>query len=144
LKIFMVISLCAALVSAVFAERSERKIVVDLSDQRLRAYEGERLVFDFHCSTGRKSCKTPVGEVKVQKKKETMTVLPELGGGKLPYALQIYMYDPKQERKRRLNIHGSNDVPLHPDSSGCVRLAVVSAEKLFEWAKVDDRVIIQE
>jgi len=115
----------------------ESKIVVDLETQKLFALEGGKVVLQFPCSTGRKGLETPTGVVRIQKKKRHARALPALGGGEIPFALQIYMYDPKQGKTRRINIHGYKDVPNYPASSGCIRLRIPDAEKLFNWAEVD-------
>ena len=49
---------------------TDRGIVVDISDQRLYAYEGETLVYDFLCSTGMASSPTIAGTFQVLSKKD--------------------------------------------------------------------------
>ena len=117
-------------------------ILVLLKQQRLYAVEDGVILYDFHCCTGRKGRETPTGKTVVQLKKRHNWALPELGGGPIPFTLRIYMYDPKMGRVRRINIHASNDVKLKPDSSGCVRLATVSAKKLFGWAEEKTTTVI--
>lgn len=112
------------------------RIIVDLKAQKLFAVEGNKVVLELPCSTGRKGFETPTGVVRIQKKKRYARALPALGGGEIPFALQIYMKDPKHGKVRRINIHGYKDVPNYPASSGCIRLRIPDAEKLFTWARV--------
>src|SRR5437870_11512158 len=43
---------------------ADKHVEVDLANQRLRAYQGARLVLDSHISSGREGKKTPPGEFK--------------------------------------------------------------------------------
>src|SRR5437764_5166703 len=45
---------------------ANKRVEVDLANQRLRAYQGARLVLDSSISTGREGKKTPAGEIKTR------------------------------------------------------------------------------
>lgn len=117
-----------------------KAIVVDLEDQTLTCFEGTEAVMQFAVSTGRKGLETPTGVVKIQRKLRHNRALQELGGGAIPYTLRIYMYDPKQKRTRRINIHESGSVPNYPASSGCIRMKKGEGRKVYEWAPVGTEV----
>ena len=114
-----------------------KRIVVDLASQRLLAYENERIVYNFHISSGRPGKRTPKGSFRILNKKRlhisSRYPRPD-GGARMPWALHY---------KGHYFIHGYHEVPLRPASSGCVRIAVSSAEKLFAWAPVGTPVRVQ-
>lgn len=121
-----------------------KAILILLKQQRLYAVEDGQTIYNFHVSTGRDGLSTPVGKTVVQRKLRYNRALPEFGGGSIPYTLRIYLYDPKVKRRRRINIHAYSSVPTRPASHGCVRLAYVSAKKLFDWAEKGTPVIVME
>lgn len=119
-----------------------KQILVLLKQQRVVALEDGETIFNFHCSTGRKGIETPTGKTTVTAKERWNRALAEFGGGSIPFTLRIPLYDPKTKKVRRICIHAYDSVPLHPASHGCVRLAKVSAEKLFNWAEVGIPVVV--
>jgi len=115
------------------ATTDERWIEIDLSDQRLLAHEGERIVYNFLMSSG-KWALTPVGTFRIwskfkytkmsggSKEKRTYYYLPNV-----PYVMYFY------------NGYGMHGTYWHqnfgePMSHGCINLATPDAEKLFYWA----------
>lgn len=153
--IFVVFSACQ-----IEAEKTkmlfEPRLVVVLAEQRIYALEpvvvletlsiGDqpasgksaawKIVHNFHVSTGKKGLATPVGKTKVVTKNRKGRALADLGGGVLEYQLRTPMYDAKQKKTRRIGIHAYDSVPEYPASHGCVRLATVSAKKLYQWATI--------
>lgn len=122
------------------ADGGKKLILISLSDQMLYCFEGTEKVMEFRVSTGRKGIETPIGEVRIQVKKDVMT---GIDGKRYRFALQIWMDDPKMKMKRRLNIHESGNVPNFGASSGCVRTKVGEGRKVYEWAEVGTMVRIQ-
>lgn len=125
----------AVLGSHTAADGSEKWIEVDLSDQRLYAWEGDRKVFEFAISTGRPGYDTVQGEFRVWAKVRNQAYR---GGSKergdyyylpnVPYSLFFY---------KGYAIHGAywhNDFGIKRRSSGCVNLSPSDAEQIYNWA----------
>ncbi|MCX7683030.1 MAG: peptidoglycan binding domain-containing protein [Anaerolineae bacterium] len=126
---------------------TERRIVVDLSDQRLYAYQGDALVFDFTASTGIPSSPTIPGVFQVlSKEEEAYASSWDLW---MPHFMGIYYTAPDFVN----GIHGlptlSNGTRLwegvlgRPVSYGCVVLGLREAATLYEWAPLGTLVVIQ-
>src|SRR5690606_12904485 len=74
--------------------RGGKRIVVDLSDQWLYAFEGETMVFDAPVSTGRDGFNTPVGNFAIYAKVRSQTMKGCAGGEcwsvpNVPHAMYI-------------------------------------------------------
>ncbi len=114
------------------ATTDERWIEIDLSDQKLYAHEGDKIVYEFLVSSG-KWAPTPTGEFRVwiklrytlmhggDKAKHTYYYLPNV-----PYTQYFY---------KGFGLHGTywHNNFGNPMSHGCVNLATPDAEKLFYW-----------
>ena len=122
---------------------AEKRIEIDLSQQRLFAYEGEKLVFSFLISSG-KWGRTPTGTFQIwskfrftkmeggSKKLHTYYYLPNV-----PYTMFFYNQD--IPRSRGYGIHGTywHNNFGHPMSHGCINMKTEEVEKLFYWADPD-------
>lgn len=111
----------------------EKWIDIDLSSQRLRAYEGDRVVYDFPISSGLPWMPTITGEFPIWAKVR----IQRMRGGSLddgsfydlpnvPYVQYFY---------KGYGLHGAywhNDFGK-PRSHGCVNLRIADAEKLYYW-----------
>ncbi len=123
-----------------------QRIVVDLSEQRLYAYQGEVLVYAFVASTGMPDSPTQTGHFSVLNK------LPNAYAStwnlEMPYWMGIYWSGGLQNGIHALPIL-SNGQQLwagylgSPVSFGCVVLSVSEARALYEWAAVGTPVVIQ-
>lgn len=126
---------------------ASKKIVVDISEQHLYAYEGDRLVFSFVASTGLPGLDTQPGNYNVQSK------IPNAYGGNwniwMPHWLGIYWAGYLE--------NGIHSLPILPGGSrlwegylgqpisyGCVVLGIAEAEHLWNWAAIGDSVLIQQ
>lgn len=58
-----------------------KQILVLLKQQRLIALEDGEIVFNFHCSTGRKGIETPTGQTTVTAKVRWNRALAQFGSG---------------------------------------------------------------
>ncbi len=108
-------------------------IEIDLSDQRIYAHEGNRIVYEFLTSTG-KWAPTPTGTFRIWIKLRYA----KMSGGSR--ALGTYYYLPNVPYIMYFNkgygIHGAywhNNFGT-PMSHGCVNVAIPDAEKLFYWS----------
>lgn len=130
----------AVITGAVFRDdvplRGERRIVVDLSDQTLTAWQGDQVVFQTSVSTGKPGWLTLPGTFKVQRKYEkTRMVGPGYDTPDVPWTMY---YD------GAFAIHGAywhNNFGT-PVSHGCVNLRVEEAKALYQWAREGDTVIV--
>jgi hypothetical protein len=115
------------------ATTDERWIEIDLSQQRILAHEGNRVVYNFLVSTG-KWAPTPTGTFRVwlklkytkmsggSRERRTYYYLPNV-----PYVMYFH---------NGYGIHGTywHQNFGQPMSHGCVNMATPDAEKLFYWA----------
>lgn len=123
-----------------------KSIVVDISDQRLYAYEGNTLVYNFIVSTGANN-NTLVGSFKILDK--DANTWSYLLGFWMPDWMGIYYAGDDLEN----GIHSlpvlANDQTIWGDSLGtpitygCVVLVASDADLLFAWAMVGTPVEIR-
>lgn len=127
---------------------TERRIVIDLSDQHLYAYEGDTRVYDFVCSTGIASSPTITGTFQILSKEENAYASSwDLW---MPHFMGIYRSGPDFTN----GIHGlptlSSGARLwegylgRPVSYGCIVLGLDEAATLYAWAELGTLVVIQE
>ncbi len=119
---------------------SNKRIEIDLTNQRLYAYEGDRRVFDFLVSTG-KWGRTPTGTFDIWIK---LRYTKMEGGNKdwgtyyylpnVPYVM--YFYNNQIPKHRGYGIHGTywHNNFGHPMSHGCINMKTEEVEKLYYWA----------
>ncbi len=113
-------------------------IEIDLSEQKLYGWEGEKLVYDFEISTGKKSTPTPTGKFLIGAKYRYNRMrgsdydIPDV-----PYAMYFY---------KGYAIHGAywHDKFGTPVSHGCVNLQVEDARKLYNWSALGTLVVVHE
>lgn len=116
------------------ATSDERWIEVDLSEQRLKAHEGNKIAYDFLVSSG-KWAPTPVGEYRIWVKLRYT----KMSGGSR--ADNTYYYLPNvpytQYFYKGYGLHGTywHNNFGRPMSHGCVNLSIPDAEKLFYWSR---------
>ena len=125
--------------SAVLGNTTEEKrIEVDLSNQRLYAYEGDRLVYDFSVSTG-KWHPTPTGTFHIWVKLRYTKM--EGGTGSDYYNLPnvpyvMFFYNNEVSKSQGFSVHGAywHNNFGYPMSHGCVNMRTEDVEKLYYWA----------
>ncbi|MCS7251567.1 MAG: L,D-transpeptidase [Anaerolineae bacterium] len=114
-----------------------RWILVDLSDQELRAYEGKTLVLQTKVSTGRPRTPTVIGTFRIYMKLRAQTMTgPDYRLPNVPYVMYFY---------RGYALHGTywHNNFGHPMSHGCVNLPTPIAEQLYHWADIGTPVVVQ-
>lgn len=119
-----------------------KQIEISLSEQRLRAYEGGRLVLDTAVSTGTASHPTPTGSFSI-KSKERMHWSTQYGAW-MPYAMRvvggIFIHEiPIGADGRRI---GASQIG-NPASHGCIRVPSGAAQQLYSWATIGTPVLIR-
>ncbi|MEI7555330.1 LysM peptidoglycan-binding domain-containing protein [Candidatus Chlorohelix sp.] len=115
-------------------------IDVNLSQQRLVAYEGDKAVFSSLVSTGVTGLDTPVGTFQVYVKYQSQLMT---GGGgssyyylpNVPYVMYFY---------QAYAIHGTywHNNFGHPMSHGCVNLPTPASQWIYNWAPMGTQVNI--
>lgn len=115
-----------------------KHIAVDLTNQRLYAYQGDEKVYEFPVSTG-KWGKTPTGEFSIWIK--LLHTRMEGGSGNDYYNLPnvpytMFFYNSEVPKSRGFALHGAywHNNFGYPMSHGCVNLRPEDAGKLYEWA----------
>lgn len=116
----------------------ERYVRVDLSEQRLYAYEKGYLVNSFLISSGLARTPTPLGETQIQRK--IYSHLYSGPGYYLPNTLYNLQFRP------HYYLHGAywHNNFGHPMSHGCVNIHYRDAEWLFGWMQVGDLTVIEQ
>ncbi len=114
-----------------------KQIVVDLSDQRVYAYENGQLVRNVSVSTGVAAYPTVQGDYKVYLKYPSQTMVgPGYNLPGVPYVLYFY---------QGYSLHGTywhNNFGT-PMSHGCVNMPTPEAQWLFNWAPLGTPVHVQ-
>lgn len=127
---------------------AEKKVLVDLSEQRMKVMLGDYQVKEFKISTGAAKTPTPVGETKILLKqyvrvghKPPHYIMPRFqmftSGGAGFHALPSLGNDGGvfwTEARNHIGI---------PVSHGCIRLLPEDADWLYEFTDVGDRVAVQ-
>ena len=123
-----------------------KRIVVDLSEQHLYAYQGEVLVYSFAASTGMPGAGTRTGTFRVLDKIPNAYAL--TWSLQMPHWLGIYWAGSTENGIHALPIL-SNGQRLWagylgtPVSYGCIVLGTEDARMLYAWAEVGTPVVIQ-
>lgn len=125
------------------ADPGNKRIEVDLSTQRLYAYEGDRLIYNFLISSG-KWGRTPNGDFKIWTKIRSAKMS---GGSKLlgdyyylpnvPYIM--YFYNSAHPKQSGFSLHGTywHNNFGYPMSHGCVNMKTEEAQQIFAWAPIN-------
>lgn len=122
------------------ATAGDKRIEVDLTNQRVYAYEGNRRINTFIVSTGKWGW-TPTGEFTIWTKVRSQTMQ---GGSKdlgtyyyLPNVQYVmFFYNDKIAKMRGFSFHGTywHSNFGHPMSHGCINMRTEDAKTLYEWA----------
>ena len=124
-----------------------KTILVDISDQRVYAYNGGKLVFNFTASTGRKNLTRP-GRYKILDKYPRAYSDP--WGFWMPYWMGIYYAGYNLENGFHSLPVLSNGTKIWgnkmgtPVTYGCVVLMPNDMKKLYRWAGIGTAVVIQK
>lgn len=120
---------------------SDKRIEIDLTNQRIYAFEGATKVYDFLISSG-KWGRTPTGNFTIWIKLRYTRMS---GGNKalgtyydlpnVPYTM--FFYNDNIPKWRGFGIHGTywHDNFGHPMSHGCINMKTEEVEKIFYWAQ---------
>jgi lipoprotein-anchoring transpeptidase ErfK/SrfK len=106
--------------------RAEKRVEVSLGEQRLRGWQGARLVLETKVSTGR-SGRTPAGSFKAGPYRARLHRSKLYHNAAMPWSVQI---------NGHIFVHGFSSVPDYPASHGCVRMPLTGANParfFYEW-----------
>ena len=108
-----------------------RRVVVNIGEQMLHAYDGGQLVFETRVSTGMEKKRTPTGSFQALSK-EVIHYSTLYEYAPMPYSVRFH---------GNFYIHGFSVVPDYPASHGCVRLPLQEdghrpAEEFYEWVRI--------
>ncbi len=118
---------------------NDKRIEVDLTNQQVYAYEGNRQVFNFIVSTG-KWGPTPTGTFHIWAKVRSQLMT---GGSttdgtyyylpNVPYV--EFFYNDEVDKSKGFSFHGTywHNNFGHPMSHGCVNMRTEDAAKLWDW-----------
>jgi lipoprotein-anchoring transpeptidase ErfK/SrfK len=113
-----------------------KRILVNLSDQWLYAYEGEQLVFDAPVATGRDGMQTPTGTYAIyaKLKVQTMDGVTDGEAWVVPNVPDVMYFNGGVALHGTYwhNLFGTGARPSH----GCVNLPLKSATWLYNWAPI--------
>ncbi|MBD2446231.1 L,D-transpeptidase [Nostoc sp. FACHB-152] len=116
----------------------QRWIQVNLSTQRLIAWEGKKRVYAVAISTGKRTTPTRVGSFKIQSKYKSARMRGrDYDVAKVPYTMYY---------QGSYGIHGAywHKKFGTPVSHGCINVAPNHAKWLFNWASLGTAVIIHK
>jgi len=128
---------------------TEQRIIVDISDLHLYAYEEEALIYDFPCSTGIDSSPTLPGTFQILSKEETAYASSwDLW---MPHFMGVYHSGPDFTN----GIHGlptrsgsivvwESSLGAQRISFGCIVIGLEEAAMLYNWAQLGTLVVIQD
>lgn len=118
----------------------EKKIFVDLSQQKLFAYQGNTLLYTFDVSTGL-WYPTPTGNFNIWVKLRSTRMTggdPSIGTYyDLPNVeYTMFFYNDSVPKDRGFSLHAAywHNNFGHPMSHGCINMRRSDAKKLYEWA----------
>lgn len=121
------------------APSGAKRIVIDLSEQRMYVYQGGQLIWKWVVSTGQAGMGTAVGHYKVQNK--IANAYASTWNLQMPYWLGIYWAGSLQNGIHALPIMSNGQLLWagylgSPASYGCVILGTNNARTLYNWASV--------
>ncbi len=123
-----------------------KRIVINLSEQHLYAYQGDQVVYSFVISSGAAPSRTRTGEFRVQSK------IPKAYGAAwgfwMPYWLGIYYAGTTENGIHALPVYANGQTLWagylgRPISYGCVVLGTHDAQVLYDWAEIGTSVSIR-
>jgi lipoprotein-anchoring transpeptidase ErfK/SrfK len=122
-----------------------KRIEIDISEQRLYAWKGDKLVYKFPVSTGLRGRDTATGRYQILDK--IPMAYSRIWKLKMPYWMGVYYVKGIE--------NGIHALPIRPDGSvmwggllgqrasyGCIILSNQAAKKLYNWADIGTQVHI--
>lgn len=105
----------------------DQRVEISLARQRLRAWQGGRLVLETRISSGKNRGSTPSGEFRAGPYRSKMHYSSRYRNAPMPWSVQVHGH---------IFIHGFTSVPDYPASHGCIRVPLTDgnpARFFYEW-----------
>lgn len=115
-----------------------KRVAINRKTQRLRAWQGDRLVLETRVSTGRPGDETPTGAFNAGPLKTRLLISHRYNDAELPWAVQV---------KGNVLIHGFASVPPRAASHGCIRVPLTgsnAARWIYDWIDLGTPVVIAD
>ena len=115
-----------------------KRVAINRATQRLRAWQGERLVLNTRVSTGRRGYETPRGSFNAGPVKAPLLISRKYGDAKMPWSVQV---------QGDVLIHGFPSVPPRAASHGCIRMPLSGgnpARWLYDWIDLGTPIMIAD
>ncbi len=115
---------------------SPKRVEIDLTRQRLWAWQGRQLFLESKISSGRYG-NTPTGSYTAGPYKSAMHYSSRYHNAPMPWSIQVTGH---------IFIHGFSSVPDYPASHGCIRMPLSGsnpARQLYQWIDVGTPIQIQ-
>jgi L,D-transpeptidase-like protein len=119
-----------------WVQRSEKRVVINVKAQRMRAWQGERLVLDTNISSGRRGMETPRGAFAAGPLKAPLLISRKYNNARMPWSVQV---------RGDILIHGFSSVPRRAASHGCIRVPLTGrnpARWFYQWVSVGTPILI--
>lgn len=121
---------------------SAKRLEVNLTEQKIYAWQGDRIVYEFPVSTGRPGYETPTGDFTVWRKVKYQVYRGGTPGTSTYYNLpnvpySLFFTGDKAPKYKGYAVHGAywhDDFGIKRRSSGCVNLPIIAAGKIYHWA----------
>jgi hypothetical protein len=125
--------LTAEELSPISSEIVDKKVEIDLTRQRLVAYENDRPVFSTRTATGYFEGDTPIGEFRIERKQPTRHMASDLQGNEfdlpgVPWVCYISWTGVSFHGTYWHNNYGT------PQSHGCINLTPDAAKWVYRWS----------
>ena len=120
----------------------ERRVLINLAQQYLWAYQGDAVLWEGYISTGTEKFATPPGSYRVLSKLESQTMEGVLGGEyyNVPDVPDVMYFTDRGHAIHGAYWHNNFGTPM---SHGCVNLPVEVADWMYGWAPMGMRVDIE-
>lgn len=122
----------------VWVRYGEKRVAINRAAQRLRAWQGERLVLDTRVSTGRRGHSTPTGQFSAGPYRARMHYSSLYDNAPMPWSIQV---------RGNVFIHGYHSVPPRAASHGCIRVPLYGgnpARWLYRWMDNGTPIVIAD
>lgn len=113
-----------------WASKADQRVAISLDRQRMRGWQGRRLIFEVNVSTGRSGHATPKGLYTSGPLKSRLVISRRYDNAPMPWAVQV---------RGDVMIHGSTSVPRSPASHGCIRVPLTGenpARWFYQWVSL--------
>jgi lipoprotein-anchoring transpeptidase ErfK/SrfK len=139
--VVVLLTLAVMVAPATGAAKSQKAIVVSISQQMLWAYKGDQVVLSSYVSTGRTGFDTPLGSFAVVDKLPSQTMEGVIGGEyyNVPDVPWVLYFTNSGHALHGTYWHNNFGTPM---SHGCVNLPMDVAAWLYDWAPLGTPVLV--